>query len=122
MSSFFKDLEDSDILLIETTSYCNHDMAKYWIMAICIQKGFIVIFGLVVAWKTRSIHDPNLCDAKYSGWCIFNIGILCLVALPLEQFLPGNLETTKVVIESSVIIAACLTCQCVIFIPKASTF
>lgn len=115
-----QDQEDSNALLIEKISYCAHEMETYWTIALCIYKGFIVSFWLVVAWKTQFILDPILCDAKYSGWCIFNIAILGIVALPIQQNLPRELETTKIVIESSVIVSVFLISQGIVFIQKVS--
>lgn len=48
-------------------------------------KGLILVFGLFLAYETRSIKVKQINDSRYVGMSIYNIAVLCLITAPVAM-------------------------------------
>jgi gamma-aminobutyric acid type B receptor len=43
------------------------------------------VFGLFLAYETRSIKVKQINDSRYVGMSIYNIAVLCLITAPVAM-------------------------------------
>lgn len=52
---------------------------------IYVYKGLILVFGLFLAYETRSIKVKQINDSRYVGMSIYNVVVLCLITAPVAM-------------------------------------
>lgn len=57
----------------------NNDIRPRHIGLIYGFKGLILVFGLFLAYETRSIKVKQINDSRYVGMSIYNVVVLCLI-------------------------------------------
>lgn len=80
-------------------------------------KGVILLFGLFLAYETRSIKVKQINDSRYVGMSIYNVVILCLITAPVTMVI-ANQQDACFVFVSLAIIFCCFLSLALIFIPK----
>ncbi|GFR76264.1 gamma-aminobutyric acid type B receptor subunit 2 [Elysia marginata] len=90
----------------------------YWFMAEYIVKGLLLVFGAFLAWETRKVTIPALNDSKLIGFCIYNITVVCALAVPVVHVL-GQDKPTLTYLLVGLFVSLCTTLVlCILFIPK----
>lgn len=75
------------------------------------------MFGLFLAYETRSIKVKQINDSRYVGMSIYNVVILCLITAPVTMVI-ANQQDASFVFVSLAIIFCCFLSLALIFIPK----
>lgn len=55
-------------------------------------KGLILVFGLFLAYETRSIKVKQINDSRYVAMSIYNIAVLCLITAPVAMVIVSILD------------------------------
>lgn len=55
-------------------------------------KGLILVFGLFLAYETRSIKVKQINDSRYVGMSIYNIAVLCLITAPVAMVIVSTYD------------------------------
>lgn len=105
-------------------------------------KGLILVFGLFLAYETRSIKVKQINDSRYVAMSIYNIAVLCLITAPvamvivsiLNRIFPCSIlsslfsvssqasqQDASFVFVSLAVIFCCFLSMLLIFVPKVST-
>lgn len=83
-------------------------------------KGLILVFGLFLAYETRSIKVKQINDSRYVGMSIYNIAVLCLITAPVAMVIASQQDASFVFVALAVIFC-CFLSMLLIFVPKVST-
>lgn len=54
-------------------------------------KGLILVFGLFLAYETRSIKVKQINDSRYVGMSIYNVVVLAIITAPVTMVI-GNIR------------------------------
>ncbi|XP_072047292.1 gamma-aminobutyric acid type B receptor subunit 2-like isoform X2 [Amphiura filiformis] len=96
---------------------CESDYIIYWLLALYIYKGILLIFGAFLAWETRKVAIAALNDSKFIGISVYNVIILCTIGVTVS-FLIGDDPKALYLFISGIIIFCNTVTLLVIFIPK----
>lgn len=84
-------------------------------------KGLILVFGLFLAYETRSIKVKQINDSRYVGMSIYNVVVLCLITAPVAMVIASQQDASFVFVSLAVIFC-CFLSMLLIFVPKVRTF
>jgi gamma-aminobutyric acid type B receptor len=82
-------------------------------------KGLILVFGLFLAYETRSIKVKQINDSRYVGMSIYNIAVLCLITAPVAMVIASQQDASFAFVALAVIFC-CFLSMLLIFVPKVS--
>ncbi|XP_033631428.1 gamma-aminobutyric acid type B receptor subunit 2-like [Asterias rubens] len=96
---------------------CGGELSTYFIWAVYIYKGLLLVFGTFIVWQTRNVNIPALNDSKYIGLSIYNVVIFSALGVPLSYLLADNSGYTYAIVGGLIIFCTTLT-LCLLFLPK----
>lgn len=80
-------------------------------------KGLILVFGLFLAYETRSIKVKQINDSRYVGMSIYNVVVLCLITAPVTMVIASQ-QDASFGFMSFTVIFSCFLSMLLIFVPK----
>lgn len=84
-------------------------------------KGLILVFGLFLAYETRSIKVKQINDSRYVGMSIYNVVVLCLITAPVGMVIASQQDASFAFVALAVIFC-CFLSMLLIFVPKVSHY
>lgn len=88
-----------------------------WYGIIYGYKGLLLLFGLFLAYETRSVKLKQLNDSRLVGMSVYNVVILCLITAPVSLVM-SNQVNSHFAFVSLAIIFCCFLSMALIFVPK----
>jgi len=82
-------------------------------------KGVVLVFGLFLAYETRSIKVKQINDSRYVGMSIYNVVVLCLITTPVTMVIASQQDAVFAFVSLAVIFC-CFLSMALIFMPKVS--
>lgn len=82
-------------------------------------KGLVLVFGLFLAYETRSVKVRQINDSRYVGMSIYNVVVLCLITAPITLVIMSQQDASFAFV-SLAIVFCCFLSMALIFIPKVS--
>lgn len=82
-------------------------------------KGLVLVFGLFLAYETRSVKVRQINDSRYVGMSIYNVVVLCLITAPVTLVIASQQDAAFAFV-SLAIVFCCFLSMALIFIPKVS--
>ena len=82
-------------------------------------KGLVLVFGLFLAYETRSIKVKQINDSRYVGMSIYNVVVLCLITAPVTMVIASQQDASFAFVALAVIFC-CFLSMALIFVPKVS--
>ncbi|XP_071789101.1 gamma-aminobutyric acid type B receptor subunit 2-like [Asterias amurensis] len=119
-------LEDSsqperEIFLVPVRQYCTSSNQFYFVVALYVSKGVLLVFGIFLAWETRRITVAELNDSKYLAMSVYIVALT--VAITLPTLVSGKYDVNfEYVVLSVAVIFANTTVLCLVFLPKMILF
>nr|KAG5685887.1 hypothetical protein BaRGS_001516 [Batillaria attramentaria] len=95
-----------------------NDPDQYWLGAMLVYKGLLLLFGLFLAWETRKIQVEALNDSKYIGMCVYNMAVVCIVGVPVSFLINNDYYVGNYAISCLFIILGDTITLCFVFVPK----
>lgn len=80
-------------------------------------KGIILVFGLFLAYETRSIKVKQINDSRYVGMSIYNVVILCVITAPVTLVIASQQDASFAFVALAIIFC-CFLSMALIFVPK----
>lgn len=80
-------------------------------------KGLILVFGLFLAYETRSIKVKQINDSRYVGMSIYNVVVLCLITAPVTMVIASQQDASFAFVALAIIFC-CFLSMALIFVPK----
>lgn len=82
-------------------------------------KGLVLVFGLFLAYETRSVKVRQINDSRYVGMSIYNVVVLCLITAPVTLVIASQQDASFAFV-SLAIVFCCFLSMALIFVPKVS--
>ncbi|KAJ8680838.1 hypothetical protein QAD02_016625 [Eretmocerus hayati] len=108
---------DDDARIRPQLEHCESERNYFWLGLVYGYKGVILMFGLFLAYETRSIKVKQINDSRYVGMSIYNVVVLCLVTAPVTLVIASQQDASFAFV-SLAIIFCCFLSMALIFVPK----
>lgn len=110
-----------DVKIRPELEHCESENNSVWLGVIYAFKGLILVFGLFLAYETRSIKVKQINDSRYVGMSIYNVVVLCLITAPVAMVIASQQDASFVFVSLAVIFC-CFLSMLLIFVPKVIIF
>lgn len=92
-----------------------------WLGSFYAFKGFLLIFGVYMAWETRNVKIPALNDSQYIGMNVYNVVTMTITVVVMSNILSKS-PTLSYIIESTILLVSTTVTLCLLFVPKVWIF
>ncbi|XP_055634999.1 gamma-aminobutyric acid type B receptor subunit 1 [Toxorhynchites rutilus septentrionalis] len=106
-----------DVKIRPELEHCESHNNSIWLGVIYGFKGLILVFGLFLAYETRSIKVKQINDSRYVGMSIYNVVVLCLITAPVAMVIASQQDASFAFVALAVIFC-CFLSMLLIFVPK----
>ncbi|KAF2884262.1 hypothetical protein ILUMI_21914 [Ignelater luminosus] len=97
--------------------HCASHHNTVWLGIVYGYKGLVLVFGLFLAYETRSLKVKQINDSRYVGMSIYNVVVLCLITAPVILVI-GSQQDASFAFVALAIIFCCFLSMALIFVPK----
>ncbi|XP_076674724.1 gamma-aminobutyric acid type B receptor subunit 1 isoform X2 [Andrena cerasifolii] len=108
---------DDDARIRPELEHCESVHNSIWLSLIYSYKGIILVFGLFLAYETRSIKVKQINDSRYVGMSIYNVVVLCLITAPVTMVIASQQDASFAFVALAIIFC-CFLSMALIFVPK----
>ncbi|GFG38778.1 hypothetical protein Cfor_08233 [Coptotermes formosanus] len=108
---------DDDIKIRPELEHCESENNNVWLGVMYGYKGLVLVFGLFLAYETRSIKVKQINDSRYVGMSIYNVVVLCLITAPVTMVIASQQDASFAFVALAVIFC-CFLSMALIFVPK----
>ncbi|XP_034235281.1 gamma-aminobutyric acid type B receptor subunit 1 isoform X2 [Thrips palmi] len=108
---------DDDVKIRPQLEHCESEKHTVWLGVIYGYKGVVLVFGLFLAYETRSIKVKQINDSRYVGMSIYNVVVLCLITAPVTLVIASQQDAVFAFVALAVIFC-CFLSMALIFVPK----
>ncbi|KAG0717007.1 Gamma-aminobutyric acid type B receptor subunit 1 [Chionoecetes opilio] len=106
-----------DIKIKPELEHCESQHNTIWLGLLYGYKGLLLIFGLFLAYETRSIKLKQINDSRLVGMSIYNVVVLCLITAPVTLVISAQQDASFAFV-SFAIIFCCFLSMALVFVPK----
>ncbi|XP_069950485.1 gamma-aminobutyric acid type B receptor subunit 1 isoform X1 [Cherax quadricarinatus] len=106
-----------DIKIKPELEHCESKHNTIWLGLLYGYKGLLLIFGLFLAYETRSIKLKQINDSRLVGMSIYNVVVLCLITAPVTLVISTQQDASFAFV-SLAIIFCCFLSMALVFVPK----
>ncbi|XP_069685797.1 gamma-aminobutyric acid type B receptor subunit 1 isoform X3 [Periplaneta americana] len=108
---------EDDIKIRPELEHCESENNNVWLGVMYGYKGLVLVFGLFLAYETRSIKVKQINDSRYVGMSIYNVVVLCLITAPVTMVIASQQDASFAFVALAVIFC-CFLSMALIFVPK----
>ncbi|XP_034952272.1 gamma-aminobutyric acid type B receptor subunit 1 isoform X2 [Chelonus insularis] len=108
---------DDDAKISPELEHCESENNNVWLGIIYGYKGLVLVFGLFLAYETRSIKVKQINDSRYVGMSIYNVVVLCLITAPVTMVIASQQDASFAFVALAIIFC-CFLSMALIFVPK----
>ncbi|XP_063590755.1 gamma-aminobutyric acid type B receptor subunit 1-like [Penaeus indicus] len=106
-----------DIKIKPELEHCESQHNTIWLGLLYSYKGLLLIFGLFLAYETRSVKLKQINDSRLVGMSIYNVVVLCLITAPVTLVISSQQDAAFAFV-SLAIIFCCFLSMALVFVPK----
>lgn len=110
-------LSDEDVRIEPALEHCESRNHAIWLGVMYSYKGLLLIFGIFLAYETRSVKIKQLNDSRLVGMSIYNVVVLCLITAPVTLVIGSQQDATFAFVALAIIFCSFLS-MALIFVPK----
>uniref|UniRef100_T1IUR5 G-protein coupled receptors family 3 profile domain-containing protein n=1 Tax=Strigamia maritima TaxID=126957 RepID=T1IUR5_STRMM len=111
--------EDEDIRLEPQLEHCESDNNIIWFGILYGYKGLLLIFGIFLAYETRSIKVKQINDSRYVGMSIYNVVVLCMITAPVTLVISSQQDASFAFVALAIIFC-CFLSMALVYGPKVT--
>ncbi|KAK7094949.1 hypothetical protein V1264_006423 [Littorina saxatilis] len=108
---------DEDIQLRPQLEHCISDNLSVWLGVLFGYKGILLIFGIFLAYETRSVKLKQVNDSRFVGMSIYNVVVLCVITAPISLIIGNQQDATFAFVSLAIVLCSFLSMG-LIFVPK----
>ncbi|XP_015601809.1 gamma-aminobutyric acid type B receptor subunit 1 isoform X2 [Cephus cinctus] len=108
---------DDDARIRPELEHCESEHNNVWLGLIYGYKSVILVFGLFLAYETRSIKVKQINDSRYVGMSIYNVVVLCVITAPVTMVIASQQDASFAFVALAIIFC-CFLSMALIFVPK----
>ncbi|CAG7718589.1 unnamed protein product [Allacma fusca] len=111
--------EDSseDIKFLPQLEHCESENHYIWLGITYAFKGLLLIFGLFLAYETRSLKVRHINDSRLVAMSIYNVAVLCLITTPVTLVISSQQDALFAFVALAIIFSSMITMG-LVFVPK----
>ncbi|PSN34239.1 Gamma-aminobutyric acid type B receptor subunit 1 [Blattella germanica] len=94
---------EDDIKIRPELEHCESQNNNVWLGVMYGYKGLVLVFGLFLAYETRSIKVKQINDSRYVGMSIYNVVVLCLITAPVTMVIASQQDASFAFVALAVI-------------------
>ncbi|XP_037963696.2 gamma-aminobutyric acid type B receptor subunit 1 isoform X2 [Plutella xylostella] len=106
-----------DVHIRPELEHCESEHNAVWLGVMYGYKGLVLVFGLFLAYETRSVKVRQINDSRYVGMSIYNVVVLCLITAPVILVIASQQDAAFAFV-SLAIVFCCFLSMALIFVPK----
>ncbi|KAI4457470.1 gaba-b receptor [Holotrichia oblita] len=106
-----------DFKLSPELEHCESHNNILWLGIVYGYKGLVLVFGLFLAYETRSVKIKQINDSRYVGMSIYNVVVLCLITAPVIMVIASQQDASFTFVALAIIFC-CFLSMALIFVPK----
>lgn len=106
-----------DIMLEPYLEHCSSKNINIWLGIMFGYKGVLLIFGLFLAYETRSVKLKQVNDSRFVGMSIYNVSVLCVITAPITLIINSQQDATFAFVSLAIVMCSFLSMG-LIFGPK----
>ncbi|CAL8112896.1 unnamed protein product [Orchesella dallaii] len=115
---FPDDLEE-DIRIMPQLEHCESYHNNIWLGITYSFKGLLLIFGLFLAYETRSLKVRHINDSRLVAMSIYNVAVLCLITTPVTMIISSQQDASFAFVALAIIFSSMITMG-LVYIPKVA--
>lgn len=108
---------EKDIKIRPSMEHCESKHQNIWLGVVYGYKGLLLIFGLFLAYETRSMKVRSINDSRYVGMSIYNVVVLCLITAPVSLVISSQADASFAFVTAALAFC-CFISMALIFVPK----
>ncbi|KAK3728690.1 hypothetical protein RRG08_041874 [Elysia crispata] len=108
---------DEDIELRPQLELCHSENITVWLGVVFGYKGILLIFGIFLAYETRSVKLKQVNDSRFVGMSIYNVVVLCVITAPISLIISNQENATFAFVSLAIVLCSFLSMG-LIFVPK----
>ncbi|ODN02817.1 Gamma-aminobutyric acid type B receptor subunit 1 [Orchesella cincta] len=108
---------EEDIRIMPQLEHCESDHNNIWLGITYSFKGLLLIFGLFLAYETRSLKVRHINDSRLVAMSIYNVAVLCLITTPVTMIISNQQDATFAFVALAIIFSSMITMG-LVYIPK----
>ncbi|GAB6027475.1 Gamma-aminobutyric acid type B receptor subunit 1 [Chamberlinius hualienensis] len=108
---------DEDMEIEPQLEHCASQNNNVWLGTMYGYKGLLLIFGIFLAYETRSVTIKQINDSRLVGMSIYNVVVLCMITAPVTMVISSQQDASFAFV-SLAIIFCCFLSMALIFMPK----
>ncbi|VEN35514.1 unnamed protein product, partial [Callosobruchus maculatus] len=109
--------QQDDAMIRPELEHCESHNNNVWLSVVYAYKGLVLIFGLFLAYETRSLKVKQINDSRYVGMSIYNVVILCLITAPVTMVIASQQDASFAFVALAIVFC-CFLSMALIFVPK----
>ncbi|GLV38004.1 metabotropic GABA-B receptor subtype 1 [Carabus blaptoides fortunei] len=106
-----------DVKIRPELEHCESHNNTVWLGVVYGYKGLVLVFGLFLAYETRSLKVKQINDSRYVGMSIYNVVVLCLITAPVTMVIASQQDASFAFVALAIIFC-CFLSMALIFVPK----
>ncbi|XP_069138872.1 gamma-aminobutyric acid type B receptor subunit 1-like [Argopecten irradians] len=80
-------------------------------------KGILLLFGIFLAYETRSVKLKQVNDSRFVGMSIYNVVVLCVITAPITLIISNQQDASFAFVALAILLCSFLSMG-LIFVPK----
>ncbi|XP_041370051.1 gamma-aminobutyric acid type B receptor subunit 1-like [Gigantopelta aegis] len=108
---------DEDIQYKPQLEQCDSENLTVWLGVLFGYKGILLIFGIFLAYETRSVKLKQVNDSRFVGMSIYNVVVLCVITAPISLIISHQEDATFAFCSLAIVLCSFLSMG-LIFAPK----
>ncbi|KAL5012697.1 hypothetical protein ScPMuIL_011248 [Solemya velum] len=108
---------EDDIKLQPQLEHCNASNISIWLGVVFGYKGILLLFGIFLAYETRSVKLKQVNDSRFVGMSIYNVVVLCVITAPITLIISNQQDAAFAFVALAIILCSFLSMG-LIFGPK----
>ncbi|XP_069131836.1 gamma-aminobutyric acid type B receptor subunit 1-like isoform X2 [Argopecten irradians] len=98
-------------------SQTHHSQRKRQKGVIYGYKGILLLFGIFLAYETRSVKLKQVNDSRFVGMSIYNVVVLCVITAPITLIISNQQDASFAFVALAILLCSFLS-RGLIFVPK----
>jgi len=108
-----------DIKIKPELEHCESVHNNIWLGITYSFKGLLLIFGLFLAYETRSLKVRHINDSRLVAMAIYNVAVLCLITTPVTMVISSQQDASFAFVALAIIFSSMITMG-LVFVPKVT--
>ncbi|CEO95958.1 unnamed protein product (mitochondrion) [Plasmodiophora brassicae] len=107
-----------DYILKASVRTCSSAHMGTVLLGVYGYKGFLILLGSFLAFRTRHVNIPALNDSKQIGIAIYTTGLICCIVIPVLSFIQVDQPDATFLMSSAAIVFLAVSTLATLFVPK----